>query len=323
MRYANAGVDIEKEKEVVGLIGKLVTRTYRYRDGKIGELVGKYGHYASLIKITKDQALALHVDGVGTKVLIAQFLNKYDTIGIDCVAMNVNDLICIGATPICMLDYIAVEKLDSRVIEEIFKGLLKGAEEAGIMLAGGETATMPDVIKGFDLAGMGIGIVELNKVISGEKMKPGDVVIGLESSGIHSNGLSLARKVLPLEEYAEELLTPTKIYVSEVLETILNVDVHGLAHITGGAFTKLSRIGNYADVGFRLKLPDERPSIFDSIQSFGNVSPDEMRKTFNLGIGFCIIVDKKDKEYVMDICSSKTFEIGEIIKGKGVKFVDS
>ncbi|MEM2629835.1 MAG: phosphoribosylformylglycinamidine cyclo-ligase, partial [Candidatus Bathyarchaeia archaeon] len=196
MTYAKAGVDIEKVRKSHESIAKLLKDTFLLRRGKFGEVLIEVGHYAGLIDIGGNLALAMHTDGVGTKTLIAKAMNKYDSIGIDCVAMNVNDLICLGAEPIALVDYLAIDEPDEWVILEIMKGLVKGAEEAEAAIIGGETAIMPDLINGFDLSAMSIGIVEKNKVITGKKISLGDIIIGLESSGIHSNGLTLARKVL-------------------------------------------------------------------------------------------------------------------------------
>ena len=330
--YAKAGVDVSKEKKTYKKIGEILKETLRLRDGKFGQVLSEIGHYAGLVDIGGGKALALHSDGVGTKVLIAEMMNRYDTIGIDCIAMNVNDLICIGAEPVALLDYQAVEKLGDHV-NEIAKGLAKGAKESDIAIVGGETALMPDVMRGFDLSAMSMGVVQRDSVITGKKIKPGDVVIGLESSGIHSNGLTLARKLL-LSEYkidqeipelgrtvGEELLEPTKIYVKPVLEIVESCEVHGLANITGGAFSKLMRLGDIAGVGFSLdRMPDPMP-IFKLIQKLGNVSNREMYRTFNMGVGFCVISPKSESEKVMEICrkhKTKAWIIGKAIPEKKV-----
>jgi len=248
MTYKDSGVDIKKIKKSHEKTWNQIMETFNFRDGKIGHPLKVFGHYAGLIDIGNNKILALHTDGVGTKVLVSQVLEKYDTIGIDAVAMGVNDVICVGAEPIALVDYLALEKTNDEMVEEIMKGLVEGAKQADTVIIGGETAIMADVIKGihgrgFDLAVTVLGVVDKDKIITGEKMKPGDIVIGLESSGIHSNGLTLARKVL-LREYYKELLIPTKIYVNPVLEIVKKCNVHGLANITGGAFSKLMRIGD-------------------------------------------------------------------------------
>ena len=340
--YAKAGVDIKKVKKMQNEIGKIIKKTFEYRNNKFGTVLSKFGHYASLMYIGNGRALALHSDGCGTKVLISQMMKKFDTIGIDCVAMCVNDLICLGAEPVALLDYLAIEKSDEKMINEIIKGLAKGAEEAEVTILGGETAVMPDVIKGampgfgFDLAALGVGVVDVEKVVDGSKIRVGDLVVGLESNGIHSNGFTLARKVL-LEEagfnlhdrldgldkpLGEELLNPTKIYVKEVLSIVANTEVHGIAHITGGSFSKLRRFETYAKVGFYLEEMPKPKQIFSLIQKEGRISDEEMYRTFNMGIGMCIIVPKESVEYVISTCEkfgTKSFPIGKITSECGVK----
>lgn len=321
--YSKAGVDLDRIKKAHKSITKIIEATYDFRRGLFGRVISGAGHYAALIDIGEGKALALHVDGVGTKVLIAQLMNKYDTVGIDCVAMNVNDLVCVGAEPVAMVDYIAMERSDEDVVAEIMRGLVKGAEMAGIAIVGGETAVMPDVIKGvvegkgFDLAGLSIGVVDVDKIIMGDKIQVGDVVVGVRSSGIHSNGLSLARKVLfevagfTVHSYVdelhctlgEELLKPTFIYVKPVLELLRkDVGIHGIAHITGGSFTKLLRIAPKG-LGFRLDNMPEPQAVFTLIQRLGKISSWEMYRTFNMGVGFCVVAPKDVVEEVI-----KTFK---------------
>ncbi|MEM2725368.1 MAG: phosphoribosylformylglycinamidine cyclo-ligase [Candidatus Nezhaarchaeales archaeon] len=334
--YSKAGVDLDRVKRAHKSIVEIIEATYEFRRELFGRIIRGAGHYAALIDIGGGKALALHADGVGTKVLIAQLMNRYDTVGIDCIAMNVNDLICVGAEPIAMIDYLAVEKSDEDMIAEIMKGLVRGAEMAGIAIVGGETAVMPDVIKGavegrgFDLAGLSIGVVDVDKVIMGDKIQVGDAIVGVKSSGIHSNGLTLARKVL-LEHAAlnvhsyvnelqctvgEELLKPTYIYVKPILELLRKgLEVHGLAHITGGSFTKLLRIAPQG-LGFKLDNMPEPHVIFKLIQSLGRISNWEMYRTFNMGIGFCVVVPKHEVEEVIRIFKLHGFEaqqIGSII----------
>jgi phosphoribosylformylglycinamidine cyclo-ligase len=326
--YAKSGVDISKIKKTHKSIAELLKESFSSRDKKFGKVLTEIGHYAGLIDIGS-KALALHVDGVGTKVLIAQALNKYDTVGIDCVAMCVNDLICMGAEPVALTDYLAVEKTDEEMINEIMKGLVEGAKQADVAIVGGETAVMKNVIvgineKGFDLAAMCVGVVDKDKIITGEKIILGDVVIGLESSGVHSNGLTLAREVLSskIDEIDNELLKPTKIYVKPVLEIIKNCEVHGLANITGGAFSKLMRIGEKAGIGFLLDDMPELPKIFKLIQREGNIFDREMYRTFNCGIGFCIVVPEKESKKVIEICKKHGInakKIGRIVKENNVK----
>lgn len=343
-RYADAGIDVNRIKKEQGALADLLSLTFANREGKIGSVLEKIGHYSGLIDAGGDTALALHTDGVGTKVLIAQLMDRFDTVGIDCVAMNVNDIICVGAEPIAFLDYIAVKRFDEELINSVAKGLVTGANEASVAIVGGETAVMPDVIEGkgdkaFDLAGMVLGVVSKSRIITGDKIREGDVVIGVESSGIHSNGLSLARKVL-LEKHrvtekipgienrsiGEELLEPTRIYVKPVLDLLKSdVKVSGLAHITGGAFSKMTRLIRDRDIGFQLNNMPSTPPLFELIQREGDISEHEMYRTFNMGIGFCVVapssevnaVEKTFRKHEM-----RTHVIGKAAKGAGVYIGD-
>ena len=330
--YSDAGVDINKIKETHKSIANLLKETFMHRKGKLGEVLSDIGHYAGLIDIGNNNVLALHVDGVGTKLLVAQMMNRYNTIGIDCVAMCVNDIICLGAEPTTLIDYLAVQEPNKETINEIMKGLYEGARQADIAIVGGETSVMPEIItgyianKGFDLAGMCIGIVNKDKIINGEKIEAGDVVIGLESNGLHSNGYALSRKVL-FERYmindklpnskitiGEELLRPTRIYVKPILEIFKrDIEIHGLAHITGGAFTKLRRLKK--GMGYNLNKIPKPPDIFEIIKKLGNISDTEMYKVFNMGIGFCIIAPKENSAEIMKTMQKhniKAYEIGYV-----------
>ncbi|MDO8339328.1 MAG: phosphoribosylformylglycinamidine cyclo-ligase [Candidatus Burarchaeum sp.] len=322
--YSKAGVDVQKVKDMHAQIDEMLRATHSK------DVLPIYGHYAGLLKLPGGkQLLAIHTDGVGTKVLVAQRLRKFDTVGIDCVAMNVNDILCVGARPTALVDYLALEREDSALTAELMKGLVKGAKEAGVSIVGGETAIMGDVIKGepgctgFDLAATCIGTVETKdgKPITGEAMKAGDVVVGLESSGIHSNALTLARKVLTEEKWQRELLTPTRIYVKPVLEMVAKLEVHGLAHITGGAFSKLSRIADRAKVGITLEnMPSPQP-LFAEIQRVAKLSEREMYRTFNMGVGMCVVVPEKDADACISIAKRheiKASRIGKVTKEKGI-----
>ncbi|MDH3678304.1 MAG: phosphoribosylformylglycinamidine cyclo-ligase, partial [Nitrosopumilus sp.] len=291
-----------------------------------------FGHYAGIVEIPGGKLLATHTDGVGTKVVIANLMKKYNTIGIDCVAMNVNDIICIGATPISFVDYIAANKNDQLIFKKIVEGLVTGAKKSAMPIVGGETAIMPDVITGkgfsFDLAGMVVGLVSKKNMVLGNKIKTGDIIIGAKSSGIHSNGYSLARKAL-LTKYTVKdkikgvgilgnaLLEPTEIYVKPVLEMIQKCKVNGLAHITGGAFTKLLRLKN---IGFEIDSLPKIPPIIGLIEEQG-VKPEEMYKTFNMGVGFCVIAPKDQVNQIKSIFKKHKIssqEIGKITAKKGV-----
>jgi phosphoribosylformylglycinamidine cyclo-ligase len=251
------------------------------------------GHYASVLRLDDSRGLALSCDGVGTKVIVAEALGRLDTVGIDCIAMNVNDVICVGAEPIAVLDYIAVEQADPAALAEIARGLRTGAEEAGVEIPGGELAVLPDLIRGhpsphgFDLLGFCVGLVELDDVVTGAQAQPGDAIIGLPSSGVHSNGLTLARRVLGDRD--ERLLDPTVIYVRAVRELLKSdVEVKGLAHITGEGFLNMLRLE--AEVGYLIDRPLPVPAIFTEIAERGSVAAAEMYEVFNMGCGFCCVV---------------------------------
>lgn len=334
LTYKDAGVDITKIKQSQVAIGRLIESTHKLQ--KMAKITHGFGHYAGIVEIPGGQLLATHTDGVGTKVVIANMMKKYNTIGIDCVAMNVNDIICIGATPVSFVDYIAANKNDQIIFKKIVEGLVKGAKKSALPIVGGETAIMPDVLVGkefsFDLAGMVVGLVSKKDIVLGNKIKPGDVIIGANSSGIHSNGYSLARKAL-LSKYSvkdkvkgvgvigEALLTPTEIYVKPVLEIIQKCKINGLAHITGGAFTKLMRLKK---IGYEIDSLPKIPPIIGLIEEQG-VKQEEMYKTFNMGIGFCIISPKDQVSRIKSIFKKHkitTQEIGQIVSKKGV-FVNS
>jgi len=279
------------------------------------------GHYAGLIDFG-EYALAMTTDGVGLKILIANALKKWDTIGIDLIAMNVNDLLAMGIEPIALVDYIAIEHPNPEIMEQIGIGLKKGAELANISIVGGETATLPEIVNGFDLAGTCFGIAKKEDIITGEKIEIGDAIIGLPSSGIHSNGLTLARKVIEQSDYSyfdefpynpektigEELLTPTKIYI-EVLNAIKETDIHGLGNITGSGLLKLKRLTR---LGFDIYNPLEPQPIFKFLQEQGNIDIEEMYRTFNCGMGFVIITPKQDANKVINIIGGKI--VGEIVE---------
>ena len=320
--YAKAGVDIRKENITVKGIVNWAERTFKFREGKVGQALADIGTFANLVDLGDNRALVVCSDGVGSKVLVAQQLEKYDTVGIDLIAMNANDAICVGAEPVTMVDYLAMQSSDQEIARDVAKGLYEGAKQANISIIGGETACLPDIIKGiknrgFDLAGTLIGIVDKDKIITGEKIQPGDKLIGFESNGIHSNGLTLARKVLPLTMWTK-LLEPTRIYVKEVLDLMQEYEIKGMANITGGGMLNLLRI---TDFGFHLDKMPEPQLIFKKIQELGKVSDEEMYKTFNMGIGFCMVVNEKDagkikkryeQDYELDI-------IGTVVQKHNVK----
>lgn len=326
--YSESGVDISLEEATVSALTSKLKETLKFRD-----VMTESGHFAALVKLG-DKAVAMSTDGVGSKILVAEMMGKYDTVGIDCVAMVVNDILCVGAEPVAMVDYLAVEKPDPDVAGQIGAGLMEGAKQAGVAMIGGETASLPEIIKNFDLAGTGIGIADSNKIITGTKIRKGDVLIGVESSGIHSNGLSLARNVFfekggfkvddplpddPSTSVGSQLLEPTIIYVKPVVELLkTDVDVHGLAHITGGGFSNLKRLKK--GVGYNINnLPEPNP-IFKSIYSLG-VPLNEMYHVFNMGIGFVIIVGEEDAKRTIKIIEkyNKAYKIGYVTEDHGEK----
>jgi len=316
--YAEAGVDRKEEDKSVESITSILSSTFKNQPDRV---MANMGHFANLIDIGDGRALVMSTDGVGSKMMIAEKLQKYDTVGIDMVAMNVNDILCLGATPIALVDYLAVEKHEPEVMKEIARGIKKGADEAGVAVIGGETATLPDMVKGLDLAGTVVGLVDKDKVVTGENIEEGDVLIGLPSSGIHSNGLTLARKVLDLEDVniLAELLTPTRIYVRQILGLLEKIEVKGMAHMTGGGLLNLKRLNK--EIGFEIKRWPEPQEIFEKIKNSGNIPEEEMFKTFNMGIGFCIVVAQGEAENALELLEKENPTVlGHAIKGNEVIF---
>jgi phosphoribosylformylglycinamidine cyclo-ligase len=299
--YAKAGVDQgAADAAVAGLVRALAAIEL----DRPSLQVPLPGHYASVIRIDERTGIALSTDGVGTKLLVAEELGRFDTVGIDCVAMNVNDVICVGAEPLAMLDYIAVQKADPAVCEQIGVGLARGAELAGVEIPGGELAQLGDLVSSVDVSGACFGTVALDAIVDGSAVQAGDAVIGLPSSGIHSNGYTLARAALQGIGFDDErlgrplgevLLEPTEIYVKPVLELLRSeVDVRGLAHITSGGLGNLLRLA--AEVGYEIDQPLPVPPVFELIQQHGDVTEDEMHDVFNMGCGFCVVVPAADED---------------------------
>jgi phosphoribosylformylglycinamidine cyclo-ligase len=300
--YAAAGVDIdESDRAVDALVGVLKGIDAPRRT------VDLPGHFASVVRVTDDLGIAFATDGVGSKLIVAEETGRIDTVGIDCVAMNVNDVICVGAEPIALVDYIAVERADPDRLAQIAKGLAAGAEQAGVEIPGGEVAVLPELIRGhpspqgFDLCASVIGTVALDAIVTGREVAPGDALVGLPSSGLHSNGYTLARRALSSLDYddtppelggqtvADVLLEPTTIYVRAVLELLRSdIPVHGLAHITGGGTDNLARLRG--DVTYTVDDPLPVPPVFGLVQRLGGVSDAEMRRVFNMGCGFVCVV---------------------------------
>lgn len=331
--YKQAGVDVTAGYQSVKLIKEAVKTTYN--ENVVSDLGGFGGLYALNVKEMKEPILVSGTDGVGTKLKLAFLMNKHDTIGQDCVAMCVNDIICCGAKPLFFLDYMALGKNVPEVVATIVKGVANGCKMAGCSLVGGETAEMPGFYKKgeYDLAGFSVGVVEKEKMINSQTIEVGDQVIGIASSGVHSNGFSLVRKIFDINEnninqYQEELgmtlgealLTPTKIYVKAILKLLETVQVKGISHITGGGFYE--NMPRMLREGVSLKIQkDSYPilPIFKLIQKIGNIPERDMYNTFNMGIGMAVIVKKEEVQKAIEIIEQqgeKAYIIGEVIQGQ-------
>lgn len=307
--YENAGVDTNRADEGLRRLTSRLEDTWPRKHAR-GAVQLPFGYFANVVEFA-GRGLAISTDGVGSKALIAQAVHKYDSIGIDCVAMNVNDIICVGATPVTFVDYIALEDAKPELIDQLSIGLAEGAKRGGVSIVGGEIAQLTDMIKGddlrpgwaFDLAGTAAGDVDLNEIIVGEDLRPGEVIVGIESGGVHSNGLSMARKALFQNaklgihqvipdlgrSLGEELLAPTLIYVPEALDILnANIPVKALIHVTSDGFLNLRRVK--AEVSFVIEQLPKPPPIFSLIQESGNLADEDMFFIFNMGIGFCVIV---------------------------------
>lgn len=337
LTYSQAGVNIDKGNQAVELIKPIVKSTFRPE--VMTELGGFGGLFALDPRKYQEPVLVSGTDGVGTKLKIAFQMNKHDTIGIDAVAMCVNDILVSGAEPLFFLDYLAVGRLEPSQVKEIVAGIAEGCRQAGCALIGGETAEMPGFYPAgeYDVAGFAVGVVERSKIIDGSKIKPGDIILGLPSSGLHSNGFSLARKVfqekagLYLGENIEELdgklgnvlLEPTRIYVKIIQKILSACEVKGMAHITGGGLTEnIPRVlpDNCQAVIFKDSWPVL--PVFKLLERLGRIAPEEMYRTFNMGIGMVLILDREEAEKAKECCKKlqeKVYEIGYI--GPGEKAV--
>ncbi|MBJ7330702.1 MAG: phosphoribosylformylglycinamidine cyclo-ligase [Solirubrobacteraceae bacterium] len=335
--YAKAGVSIQQSDDAVGaLVGVLKG----IKLDQPSRSVVASGHYASVLRIAPNLGLALTTDGVGSKIVVAEQADRLETVGIDCIAMNVNDLVCVGAEPIAMLDYLAVETPDPERLARIAQGLREGAEQANIEIPGGELAVLPELIRGhpspggFDLCGTAVGTVALDRIIGGEEIKPGDAIIGVPSNGLHSNGYTLARRAL-LEDggltlddtpeglgasVADALLEPTTIYVRAALALLeTDIPVTGLAHITGGGVLNLPRLNT--DVGWAIDEPLPILPVFEAVQRLGGVSEREMWEVFNMGCGFIAVVREDrvdDAAAVLDERHPGARRIGTVTDAAGV-----
>jgi len=311
MTYAGAGVDIDESEAAVEALAGAVAG------------LGDTTEYAGLVDIG-EQYLGLATDGVGTKLLVAEALSDYSTIGIDCMAMNVNDLVASGVEPVAFVDYLAVDEPDDSMTEEIGAGLAAAAEAAGVALVGGETAVLPEVIDGFDLAGTAAGLASEDDLFDGEA-EVGDTIVGFPSSGIHSNGLTLARQAateshaytdpFPGEEAAsigEVLLEPTRLY-TYLLDDLRSLETHAAAHVTGGGWTNLSRMGSFR---YEITDPFDAQPVFEFVQEAGNVSNEEMHRTFNMGTGFVAALPEGDAESLVEATDGEL--IGRVEAGDSV-----
>ena len=334
LTYADAGVDIDKADEFVGNIKKIAKQTFR--SGVISEIGGFGGMFSLNITNMESPVLVSSTDGVGTKLKIAFMLGKHDTVGIDLVAMCVNDIAVQGAKPLFFLDYLSMGKLEPKIATDVISGIGEGCRQAGCALIGGETAEMPGFYKDneYDLAGFVVGLVENSKIIDGSGIHVGDQLIGISSSGLHSNGYSLVRKIcfeilgLEVDHYVpefgktigEELLTPTRIYSETVHRIIKDLPVFGLAHITGGGIT--DNIIRVIPDGCSVVLHKNSwdiPPVFEYLKKAGNISPQEMMRTFNNGIGMVAVVHERSTQQILDrliAMKEKAFVIGEVIERK-------
>jgi phosphoribosylformylglycinamidine cyclo-ligase len=323
LTYGAVGVDSAGEENALKQLSNWINQTFAFNHARP---LLPLGYFANVLQLSDEMGLAISTDGVGTKLLLAEALQKYDTVGIDCIAMNVNDVLCVGATPVSMVDYIAVSAMDPQILGEIAKGLHDGAQLAGINIPGGEIAQIRELLRetteqgySFDLVGTCVGTVHPQHLIVGQDIEPGDIVIGIESSGIHSNGFTLARAALALNDettprlaqqsaelghtLGEELLTPTAIYVREVLAMLdAEIAIKALIHITSDGLLNLQRVAS--ETGYVIDSPLPPQPIFSIIQERGKVHIAEMFRIFNMGTGFCVVCPRADAPRVLQIAQS-------------------
>lgn len=328
LTYKDAGVDKEKGYEEVELIKKIVKKTHG--NEVLADIGGFAGAFAPNLDGIKNPVLISGTDGVGTKIKLAMDMDRHNTVGIDCVAMCVNDIICQGAKPLFFLDYIATGKLNPKKMADLVSGIADGCLEAEAALIGGETAEMPGIYQedDYDLAGFAVGIADKEKIITGENLKEGDIAIGLTSSGVHSNGFSLVRAAMEQagislddrfdedQTIGEKLLTPTKIYVKDIEKLKEKVKINAISHITGGGlYENIPRIlADDLSVNFDLSNLEIDP-IFKKIQEWGNIDTEEMYHTFNMGIGMVVFLDPADEEKSLEILGENAQIIGKVVKG--------
>ena len=328
LTYNDAGVDKEKGYEEVELIKQIVKKTHG--NEVLTDIGGFAGAFMPDLTGMKNPVLLSGTDGVGTKIKLAMEMDKHDTVGIDCVAMCVNDIICQGAKPLFFLDYIATGKLNPNKMADLVSGVAQGCQKSGAALIGGETAEMPGIYKedDYDLAGFAVGIVDRDKIITGESLEVGDVAIALRSSGIHSNGFSLVRAALDQaginlsdqyyenQSIGEKLLTPTKIYAKEIKDLTENIEVKAIANITGGGlYENVPRVLK-DDLSVEFDLGEfEIDPIFSKIQEWGEIDTEEMYHTFNMGIGMVVFVSPEDEMKTMEILGNEAIKIGQVTEG--------
>ena len=321
--YAKAGVDIDRKSQAISaLVGRL-----RYRRTGRERMIELPGQFTGLMDMG-DHILTLATDGVGTKLLVAEALAKWDTVGIDCMAMNVNDTICVGAEPIAFVDYIALDEPRPEVTEQIGIGLDRAAEMANVDLVGGEIAVLPEMVRGLDLSGTALGLLDKERMVTGAEVQEGDAIIGLLSSGVHSNGMTLARKVLAAANVSlhdevdgldrsvgMELLTPTEIYVRDVLRVVGSVKVTGMVDVTGGGLKNFVRLRKGLE--YRITDPIEPQPIFRVLQRLGRITDQEMYRTFNMGMGFGIVLRPEGVEEALSLLKGRAQLVGRVVKGSG------
>ena len=322
--YRDAGVDIDLEAAAI----RALVKNLSYRRKGEYTMLGSVGHFAGLIDFG-EKALALTTDGVGTKMLVADHLHNWTTVGIDCIAMNVNDLYVMNVEPVAFVDYIATDRLSVEKMAQIGIGLNEGARQANIDIVGGETASLRGLVNGLDLAGTCVGVQAKDRIVTGATIRPGDKIIGVPSSGIHSNGLSLARRIVETHggyderlkngrTLGQELLIPTRIY-HESLQVAAAFPVHGMCHITGGGLLNFARLSRY---GFRFDRPIQPPEIFTWLQETGSISTVEMYRTFNMGMGYAYVVPPPAVTGVLRAVNGAQV-VGEVIETPGAWLGDT
>lgn len=335
LTYRQVGVDAEAKAQGMARLLPWLEQTFALAEPHASSLL-PIGYYAAVLRVRPDLGIAITTDNVGTKVLVAQMLGRYEGLGVDCVAINVNDLLCVGATPIALVDYLALAQVDPEVLEQLGRGLARGAKEAGTAIVGGETAQVPELLRGvregsaLDLSATAIGLVYPERLIVGAEIAPGDALVGLASSGIHCNGLTLARRVLleragySVESYipelgrtvGEALLEPTRIYVP-VVRALMEAGLHlrALLHITADGLFNLLRVAR-RDIGYRITALPEPPPLFRLIRELGPVDDAEMYRVFNMGVGFCVVVPPEEARAVIATAAAhgiEAWQLGEVV----------